>query len=148
VISRDEVLSALMFRAGYRTWLVMTVLSLPAGIGLLLFTTGTWFAIGAVLFGQSLLGLVIFDAMRWISGIHDGVEQLEKRLVVSRSDVHRSIIIRGLVGSAAGVVFTWQILENTDVLMFLSNAIGWGAATAFMTYARLRPYLTSARRMS
>jgi hypothetical protein len=146
VIARDEVLRTLMHRAGYRTWLVMTWLCLPIGAALLTFTNGTWFAIGAVLFAQSLVGLLIFDAMRWTSGVHDGMEQLEKHITVSARNARRSIIMRTLIGAVAGVIFQVRAIDSMEVWMIVGNAIAWGGASAFLTYVRLRPYLASTRR--
>lgn len=146
VISGDEVLRTLMHRAGYRTWLTLTWICFPVGACLLLFAEGTWFVVGGMLFAQCLIGLVMFDALRWIEGVHDGVRQLEQRIVVPRRDVMRTTIIRGLLGAAGGVLVPWKVYGAPDALNIIGNAVVWGVVVAALSYIRLKPFITASRR--
>lgn len=146
VISGDEVLQTLMHRAGYRTWLTLTWICFPVGACLLLFAEGTWFVVGGMLFAQCLIGLVMFDALRWIEGVHDGLRQLEQRIVVPRRDVMRTTIIRGLLGAAGGALFSWKVGGAPDTLTIIGSTVVWGVVVAAFSYIRLKPFITASRR--
>jgi hypothetical protein len=146
VISGDEVLRTLMHRAGYRTWLTLTWICFPVGACLLLFAEGTWFVVGGMLFAQCLIGLVMFDALRWIEGVHDGLRQLEQRIVVPRRDVMRTTIIRGLLGAAGGALFSWKVGGTPDTLTIIGSTVVWGVVVAAFSYIRLKPFITASRR--